>query len=108
MMTKQLYRAHVEAMIGAGMKPQFPQMVCMDGATVSVQASAVHYCNPRNDEGPYTTVEAGFPSIAPPDSWIEHAEDPDDLCGTVYGHLTAEHINEFINAHGGLDIGRML
>ncbi len=56
------------------MKPIEPSLVCKDGATVSVQASQYHYSTPRNDRGPYSHVEAGFPSVIPPDSWSEYAE----------------------------------
>lgn len=39
-----------------------PAIECADGFTMSVQASRSHYCTPRNDVGPYTAVEVGFPS----------------------------------------------
>ena len=35
---------------------------CNDGFSMSVQASREHYCTPRNDEGPYTHVEVGYPN----------------------------------------------
>ncbi len=57
------------------MKPISPAIECQDGATVSVQASRTHYCTPRTDTGPYSHVEAGFPSVNPPDSWMKYAEE---------------------------------
>ena len=90
------------------------RVVCQDGATVSIQAGGTHYCTPRDYDGPYTAVEAGFPSVAPPASWNDYKEqtgryDTDtvewiaepDRFDTVYGYLPVEHVVEFINAHGG-------
>lgn len=39
---------------------------CDDGFHASVQASEIHYCEPRNNDGPYTTVELGFPGVLLP------------------------------------------
>lgn len=89
-------------------KQYMPKLHCKDGANVSVQASQYHYCTPREDKGPYTEVEAGFPSVTPPESWIEYAEDKDDLCGTVYAWLPVALVEEFISIHGGLDWGKVL
>ena len=37
------------------------QLKLKNGA-VSIQASEYHYCTPRNNEGPYSEWEVGFPS----------------------------------------------
>ena len=76
-------------------------VVCKDGATVSVQANRSTYCTPRDDRGPYTHVEAGFPSVMPPPSWLEYCEDPNDPLETVYGFMPLSCITEFLNEHGG-------
>lgn len=34
-----------------------PHIVCDDNTTMSVQASAIHHCIPRDVEGPWTHVE---------------------------------------------------
>ena len=83
-------------------RKRYDRVVCADGAAVSIQAGAGVYSTPRNNEGPYTHVEAGFPSVEPPPSWREYAEDPNDLLGTVYGYLPYDCVDEFINVHGGL------
>ena len=44
----------------------FGLITCTDGFTMSVQAKQGAYCSPRNDNGPYTEVEVGFPSEAEP------------------------------------------
>ena len=79
-----------------------PRAVCNDGFNVSIQASSSHYCEPREDNLPeYTEVELGYPSMV--DALIkDYAEDPDDLCNTVYGHVPIELVDELLAKHGGL------
>lgn len=74
---------------------------CMDGTTISVQASSSHYCTPRNNVGPYSHVEVGYPSVAPPDSWREYCENWDAPTNTVYADVPKELVWEYITAHGG-------
>ena len=78
-----------------------PHVVCKDGYKISVQAGYGWYCEPReNGKIKYTSVELGFPNRE--DELInEYAEDPDDLCGTVYGYVPAEIVEELILKHGG-------
>lgn len=78
------------------------RVTCKDGFSVSIQASARHYCLPRVDEGPWTHVELGFPSQ--PDPLIsEYAEDLDDLTKTVYPYVPQEVVICLIQSHGGVD-----
>ena len=44
-----------------------PRIVCADGFSMSVQAHAGSYCTPRQNEGPHTHMEGGYPSSAPLD-----------------------------------------
>ena len=44
------------------MKDHYRVIRCNDGFSMSVQASSAHYCSPKNDKGPYISVEVGFPS----------------------------------------------
>ena len=82
-----------------------PRIVCRDGASVGVQASRGHYCKPTNNVGPYTHVEAEYPSVMPPESWQKYAEFPDsDLYqSAIYPYLPWSCVEEFIEVHGGLD-----
>ena len=77
------------------------RIVCKDGTSLSVQASFGHYCTPRNDEGPWTAVEVGFPSACPPESWAEYAEDWNNPLDTVYGYVPVQMVQHFISLHGG-------
>ena len=80
-----------------------PRIICQDGESVSIQAGQFTYSAPREDGlNNYSAIEAGFPSVAPPDSWLEYAEDVDNLTGTVYAYLPVEIAQEFIDAHDGI------
>lgn len=66
-------------------------------ARISIQASAGMYCCPRVtcEYHRYREFEVGFPDI---DSTLFGAGD-----GTgVYGYVTQENIQEYINIHGGI------
>lgn len=80
---------------------RYPHVVCRDGASVSIQAGYGLYAT-AHPAGGYTTVEAGFPSVPPPDSWLPYAEDADDLLQTVYPFLPWDCVDAFIAAHGGM------
>lgn len=81
---------------------------CNDGFSISIQASAGHYCEPRRTfEGPYTEVELGFPSCSE-ELLIPYMED--DCCkpeNTVYPYVPVEVVDKVIKKHGGIvyDVG---
>lgn len=77
------------------------RIVCSDGFSLSVQASKMHYCTPRNDIGPYTEVEVGFPSIKI-EEFMPYAEDWDFPTETVYARVPVEIVLQVINSHGGV------
>jgi hypothetical protein len=78
-----------------------PAIVCGDGLTLSVQASATHYCWPRDIYGPYSEVEIGFPS-AEISEIMQWAETPATPLETVYGYVPVEVVDAVIAAHGGI------
>lgn len=83
--------------------PLIKSVSCADGTSLSVQASRKHHCWPKNNEGPYTQVEVGFPSKPPPSAWAEHClgnfnEKP---CDSRYGAVPMSKVAEFIDLHGG-------
>ena len=88
------------------MKKQNKLVVCSDGFTMSVQASQRNYSSPRDDQGPYTEVEVGFPS-----SYDYHlnpyAENPDKPTETVYGYVPADTVIMCIDSHGGMVEGEL-
>jgi hypothetical protein len=86
-------------------KTQNTFITCKDGLTMSVQASKSHYCDPQDNEGPYRSVEVGYPSVLVPEL-IEYAEGY-DLTGTVYGFVPLELVRQVIYVRGGLLSGEL-
>lgn len=74
-------------------------VVCADGFSVSIQASHSHYCEPRQDEGPWIEVELGFPNMPVPslDRWA----DGDPETADVYAWVPVGVVEELIASHGG-------
>jgi len=82
----------------------YKRVHCQSGFNMSVQASETSYCTPRDNIGPYTHVEIGFPN-AIEEMIIGFAEDADDPTGTVYGWVPAGLVNALIIKHGGIEEG---
>ncbi len=81
------------------MKPLNKTTVCADGFSMSVQASQFHYCSPRNDSGPYSHVEVGFPSreeelLAP------YVDGDEVMMGGVCGMVPVEVVFAVMMKHG--------
>ena len=94
----------IERISGFEIKRTAPHITCGDGTTLSVQAGEYLYCSPRQNRGPYSKVEVGYPSVAPPETWAQYFDgdwSPEAACGSVYGYIPVELVREFILAHGG-------
>ena len=83
---------------------KFKFVHCKDGFGVSIQASKTNYCVPRDDIGPYTEVELGFPN-APESLIIGYADDPDNPTETVYGYVPVGLVKALLIKHGGVESG---
>ena len=86
-----------------------PMIVCRDGFKVSVQASRTHYCQPRDNYGPWFQVELGYPSEGD-DRLTEYMDfyssDPDELpdpTNQVYGYVPLDIVLAIFEDHGGID-----
>ena len=89
---------------GYEIKDIAPHITCADGTRLSVQAGQYLYCTPRQNRGPYTAVEVGYPTAVPPESWAEYFDGkwtPEAACHSVYAYIPVEMVREFILAHGG-------
>ena len=83
------------------------KVVCADGFTMSVQASAWNYCQPQANTAPkYESVEVGFPSVKEPMlmPWVEDSSDPTD---TVYAYVPVEIVTNVLVKHGGMVSGEV-
>jgi len=79
---------------------KYKRVHCRDGYNVSIQAGEGNYCYPRDDYGPYTEVELGFPSCADP-MLDSYAENKSDLLETIYGYVPSAIARDLIVKHGG-------
>ena len=89
-----------------------PVIRCLDGFSMSVQASGTHYCLPRQDNAEYyEEVEVGYPSqeeelLTP---WAElGATNELDLPLTeqIYPYVPVDVIATVILRHGGITEGK--
>jgi hypothetical protein len=97
-------------------KPLYGRVEFNNGGKVSIQASRSHYCQPRNDEGPYTHVEIGFPTRETriPKLLIRFEESSQHGQGegfnpyeSVYGYVPASVVNKLIQMNGGVKSGEV-
>ena len=86
-----------------------PHVICSDGFKMSVQVGRRAWglcCTPKNDEGPWSHVEVGYPSAIEPLLWPYAAKynDADCISSTeaVYPYTPIELVAAVIDAHGGL------
>ena len=95
------------------MKEHNKRVVCRDGFSISIQASAFAYALPREDNPPngYTHVECGYPSSKPiTSSLLAHAEITDEepkYTETIYGYVPIEVVQAELAAHGGITEGHL-
>ena len=69
-----------------------------DGSSISIQASAFHYCTPRDNTGPYTHFEVWPDAIVP--GWDSYSTGADGH--GPYANVPQEQVQLFITLHGGL------
>lgn len=77
------------------------EIACKSGLRLSVQASSAHYCAPRNDAGPFSEVEVGFPSRVVEDL-LPFAEDVEEPTRTVYAWVPVDLVERVIADNGGI------
>ena len=73
-------------------------VTCESGLKLSIQASDGHYCSPKSNTGPYSSVEIMLMQ-APPRSWDEFADSSDSA---VFGWVPVHLVNDLIEANGGI------
>lgn len=89
-----------------GKRPEWETVVCADGFSMSVQASEYNYCNPRNNVGPWESVEVGFPN-AYEHTLQPYAEEPGRPTETVYAWVPNRLVRSVVEVHGGLVSGEI-
>ena len=82
---------------------KYERVICKDGFSVSIQAGAYKYSQPRSNEDgiTYFSVELGFPSSR--DYIImDWAENPNEPTNTVYGYVPVDQVYLLLTKHGGV------
>ena len=92
------------------MKELNHRIMLKNGVTLSIQASAFHYCEPQTDDlkhwGHYKSVEVGFildqaeKKVKMPPSWVVYATDQ-ELPSDVYAYVPVNMVKDFIADNGG-------
>ena len=83
------------------------RVVCLDGFSMSVQATETNYCTPRiNGAERYTHVEVGFPSEEE-ELLMEWAEDREKPTDTVYPWVPSQLVALVCAKHGGIIEGNV-
>ena len=77
------------------------RVVCADGFSISVQANEYTYSAPRDNIGPWSQVECGFPSSTP-ELIMSYCESPEAPTHTVYSYVPIKLVEELIALHGGV------
>ncbi len=85
---------------------RYKKIECNDGFEISVQASSLAYCYPRNNVGPYEEVELGYPSEQE-HLIVQYAEDRNNLTNTVYPSVPVDVVLTVIKKHGGIHSGEL-
>lgn len=78
---------------------------CVDGFTMMATGSPLHRCRPRNDHGPWSHVEVGYPSERHSELML-YAKDRQNPTTTVYFDVPITVVVDIVNQHGGLDVNQ--
>lgn len=81
-------------------------IICADGFAMSVQASDSAYSIPRDNKGPYTAAEVGYPTETE-SLLMEYVEDESRPTDTVYPYVPASRITLVVAKHGGIVEGEL-
>ena len=76
-----------------------PRIQLANGGKISVQASARHYCSPKENTGPYVSVEI-LPELKGKALRLLRDESTSD--NVVWGWVAIETVVEMINQSGGV------
>ena len=94
---------------------RLPQIVCVDGFTMSVQVGYSLYSTPKKIAKRYSAVEIGFPSDHEPliEEWAEFSpfgdeDEAPDYTDTVYPYVPVKVVNQVLKKHGGIDMRETL
>jgi len=85
-------------------RPNFdtlPRITLNWGMTLSIQVGRGLYCTPRDEFGPWTHVEIGFPNRKLPSEFGEYT----DGTGDVFAYVPIEMVGKLFYNNGGMKDG---
>lgn len=88
-------------------KEKTPLIRCKDGFSMSVQTGETLYCTPRSNDGPWSSVEVGYPSQRVEALMPYIGDDDAPPTETVYGYVPIDIVERVIEAHGGICVELM-
>jgi hypothetical protein len=101
----------------SGNKPLYKRVYFNNGGDISIQASRTAYSEPRDNIGPYTHMEMGYPSEGTvlPKNVLKYVEQggvynddgSQNPYKNVYPYVPVSVIKELINANGGIKSGEL-
>ena len=81
--------------------PVNTRATCPDGWSVSIIARRGAYCDPRDDRGPWTHVELGFPTAHEPDLEVYKEPPPEARHeDSVFPYVPVEVVEAILVKHG--------
>lgn len=88
-----------------------PRIIMKDGVSISLQASAFHYCSPKISElNDYEEFEIGYPSIIIEQlkDYVEFPiEDEEEYLNSIYPFVPKDIIIDILYEHGGIDFDKI-
>ena len=78
-----------------------------NGSSISMQASNKHNCIPKDDEGPYKSIELGFPQggIKLPEDFDNFRQD--DMSSNIFSFVPASEVVKIIEMNNGVKSGEV-
>jgi hypothetical protein len=88
------------------MKKTYDRVHFNNGGSISIQASHTHYCEPRDNEGPYSEVEVAYPTKGTkyPKSLLDYSDTPDE---PVFAYVPSDIVEQIIEMNGGVKRGEV-
>lgn len=79
-----------------------PPIKLKDGTVICMFASESHYCEPKSNSGPYTSIELTMSKSVKPDTLRGYTSPTRESIRT-YGYVPLTELSKFIDKHGGIE-----
>jgi len=102
----RIVRKVISEQFNEPMKKLYGRVHFNNGGSISIQASHTHYCEPRDNEGPYSEVEVAYPTKGTkyPKSLLNYSDTPDE---PVFAYVPSHIVADIIVMNGGIKSGEV-